>query len=468
MNNTLPSSTRKPGVYAGFDTSRGSANLPANAWRALIIAQRLEAGTVAGLVPTPVFSAPAAAGFFGAGSPAHLMAAIAIANNSQLDLTVITVDDAPESTKATGSITIGGTATGSGTSTLMVGNVKFDVGTSTDDDATATAAALIEVMGTVPGLPVTYSQDGSTINFTAKNAGTIGNSILLSFESDASGITLANLVDMNGGAVDPDLTELLDAVFATRYHCIITQFADPDNLLRQKTNVDTVSGKIEQRGERFYYSAGLALASVTTLASGVNFERSGTPYFRGTPSLPCEVAAAFGGYRCSVSDPSLSLDGDELVGLGLPAVADRLSRTEQEMCLHNGVTPIEVGPDGSVQIVRAITNYVVDSHGIADDTLLDDTTIATLDYVRDVVRAIARPKKATPRTAASYRDLIYARLKQLSAPSVEILLPIDDYKADLIVEANPSDRPAGWFRVAIPAPVVPGLHVLDETIVLYI
>ena len=41
-------------------------------------------------------------------------------------------------------------------------------------------------------------------------------------------------------------------------------------------------------------------------------------------------------------------------------MANRLSRTEQENALRNGVTPLDNGPDGVVQIVRAITTYTKD------------------------------------------------------------------------------------------------------------
>ncbi|MCM0081777.1 phage tail sheath subtilisin-like domain-containing protein [Geomonas sp. Red32] len=463
MYNNLPATTRKPGVYAGFNTAQGASSLPANAWRVLILAQRLAAGTVAALVPTQVYSAPQAGAYFGFGSPAHLMATIAIRNNPLIDLTVLAVDDAATATKATGSVAIEGPATSTAASRLKIGNLVFEVGTSSGDTASDVSAALATMVAAYAGCPVTVADNAGTLTFTAKNGGTVGNTIPIAFESDAAGIT-ATVTAMHNGAVDPDLTDALTAVFSTRYQIICSQFADSGNLPRLKEHVDQVSGKIEQRGSRFYYSVSGALAGVTTLAAGVNFERSGTPYFRGCPSLSCEVAAAFAGVRASVDDPSMPLDGMEIIGLGTPAIADRLSRTEQETCLHNGVTPIEVSPDGAIRIVRAITNYVLDSSGNPDDTLLDDTTMATLDYVRDVVRTIRKPPKSTARRAAAFRDQIYAKLKQMEQP--EILMDVDQHKPLLTVTANPSDRPAGWFEVSIPAGVVPGLHILDETITL--
>lgn len=461
---TLPNSTRKPGSYLGFDTSRAQSNLPANAQRVLIMAQRLAAGTVAALQPTGIFSDKEAATYFGKGSPAHLMAAIAIKNNPLLDLTVIALDDAVGSAAATGTFTVTGPATGAGTLTAWIGNKKIEFAIAKDDTDTEISAALrAAILALDHQLPVSSAVALGVVTCTSKAKGPFGNGIKLAASCTAPGVAVA-VAAMAGGLVAPDITNALAAVYSVRYHLIVSQFTDAANLILLRDHVEEVSGKIEQRGSRAYYGMIGAMGTATTQAGTLNSGRTRLPLLRGSYSHECEVAAAFVGYRAAIEDPSMPLNGAVLKGLHVPPFADRLSRAEQESCLHNGVTPLEVGPGDRIQVVRAVTNYLVDGEGIADDALLDESAIDTLDYVRDVIRAIPKPAKITARTLSRLWDLYYAALKRLEA--AEILVDIDLYKHRLIVEKDASQ--VGWVHAVIPAPVVPGLHVLDGTIELYI
>lgn len=466
MNNTLPSSTRKPGIYVGYNTTMANRNLPANYMRVLIIAQRLAAGTVAALVPTAVFSDSDAGAFFGVGSAAQLMCRAAIKANPLLDLTVIAVDDNGAGVLATGTITITGPATGAGILTVFIGMRKVEVAIGNTDTATAIALALKVACDGQPDLPGVASVAAGVFTWTAKHKGTIGNGIKLEAATTAAGTT-ATVVAMANGAGDPDIAAALTAIFAVRYALIACQFSDATNVGLLRTHLDTVSGKIEQRGARGYVGLTGTLAASITIAAATPFERICNAWSRGNRALACEIGAAYTAYRASVDDPAMPLDDEVLPGIPVPpAQADWPSRAEQESALHNGLTPLYIGVDNQVHICRAITSYLVDASGNPDETLLDDNPIPILDYVRDVVRAIARPKKCTQKRADSYRDLIYTQLKKLE--TAEILMDIDLYKARLQVIANPDNRPPGWFQVTIPAPYVPGLHILDETIELYL
>ena len=469
MNNTLATSTRKPGTYIGFDTSLANRNLPANPQRLLVIGQRRAAGTVAALVATAVFSDSDAAGYFGAGSQLHLMCRAAIKANGQLDLTAIALDDAGAGVLATGTVTITGPATATGILSLWVGLKNIQISIANGDTATAIAANLNTALGNLSDLAVTAGAALGVVTLTAKNKGTCGNGIKVALDAGTTlpaGVT-ATIVAMANGAGDPDITAALTAVFPVRYHLIATQFSDTTSLGLLRTHLDTVSSKIEQRGARGYFGFTGIYSAAVTLATTFNFERFSAVYSRGNRAMIGEIAAAYAAYRASVDDPSMPLDDDVLPGIPVPPnQSDWFSRSEQESCLHNALTPLYTGTDNQLHICRAITTYLTAGDGTADDTLLDDNPVPILDYVRDVVRAIPKPRKCTDKRAAGYRDLIYTALKKLE--TAEILMNVELYKAQLQVIANPDGKPAGWFKVIIPAPYVPGLHILDETIELYL
>jgi phage tail sheath gpL-like len=460
---TIPASIRKPGKYFEFNTRFAVRTLPANLQRMLVIGQRLAAGTVAALVPTQVFSDAQAADYFGNGSLAHLMCRAAITANRYLDLTVIAMDDAGTAIAASGTITITGPATTSGTLSISIGSRRVDLGVASGDTATAIATALAAELAKYPDLPVTASSALGVVTLTAKNKGTVANQIDLAAECTAKGVAAA-VAAMSGGSVDPTLSEALAKVFAEQYHVVATPYNDQANLVTLRDHLDAVSGSMEQRGAVGVYGFDGALASATTLAGQVNHGRVAGVYLRGTKSPAYEIACAFGGVMAYEEDPARPLNTLELKGISAPAIDQRLSRTEQENCLNNGVAPLEVGPGERVQIVRAITTYIQDAQGVDDISLLDITTIRTLDYARkawvDRISLRFPRSKKTGRVKSAIRtellDVAY-KLEEL-----EILENIDEHKGKLIVEDDLQDP--NRVNAAIPADVVNGLHVFAARI----
>ncbi|EPR1933158.1 phage tail protein, partial [Escherichia coli] len=122
------------------------------------------------------------------------------------------------------------------------------------------------------------------------------------------------------------------------------------------------------------------------LAAGVNSGRVSVPWYRGSVMLPAVLAAIYGAVMASEEDPARPLNSLALSGLDVVAMSQRESRNEQESALHNGLTPVEVGPGNTVQIVRAVSTYTVNAQGVADVSLLDITSIRTLDYTRKACR----------------------------------------------------------------------------------
>jgi phage tail sheath gpL-like len=456
---SIPSSIRKPGKYFEFNTKLAVRTLPANKQRMLIVAQRLAAGTVAEIIPTTVFSDAQAAEYFGHGSIAHLMVRAAIKANAYLDLTVCALSDSASTPVArVQTIALTGPATSTGVCTLYVGNVRYEVGVNSTDTATIIGTALKAALDGDPALPFTVVHTTGTLVFTAKNKGTVANQIDFLCTTTASGITVANTAT-TPGSVDPLLATALAACFGEQYNIIASPFIDSTSLTALKTHLDNISGPMEQRPGIGIFGIDDALGTVTTLASGVNSGRIVCAYLRGTKSPAYEIGAAYAAVKAYEEDPARPLNLLPLANIAAPAIADRLSRTEQENCFYNGTSPLEVGPGEVVQIVRAISTYIHDPQGIDDISLLDITTICTLDYVRAALRtriALRFPReKLSSKTPNAVRDQIMDVLEQLE--DLEIVEEVAANADGVICERDLQDP--NRLNAKIPVDVVNGLHI---------
>lgn len=455
----IAASIRKPGKYAEFNTALAVRTLPGNLQRTLIVGQRLAAGTVAANTVVDVFSDTDAATFFGRGSIAHLMVRAALVANPYLSLQVIAMDDAGAGVAAAGTVTITGPATGPGVLTVLVGDVPVQIAIASADTATVIAAALKAQFDAQPDLPVSATAALGVVTLTAKNKGTLGNGIKVAPTVTAGGVT-AVATAMAAGATDPTLATALAVVFASGHNIIISPWNDSTNLTALRTHLDSVSGPLEKRGAIGIFAHVGTLAAATTLAPTINSGRISGILVPNAYENAFEVAAAYGAVVASEEDPARPLNTLALTGIAAPPLANRLSRTEQENALYNGVTPTEVGPGDVVQIVRAITTYTKDPQSVPDISLLDLTTIRTLDYSRKawvdrISLRFPRAKKSA-RTKARVReellDVAY-KLEQL-----EILENVAANESGFIVEDDLQDP--NRLDVRIPADVVNGLHVV--------
>lgn len=460
----IPASIRKPGKYFEFNTKLAVRTLVNNKQRMLIIGQKTSAGSIAQKVPMLVFSDKEAETYFGYGSMCHLMVRAAIKANAYLDLTVISLDDAAAGVAASGSVTFTGPATSSGVFTLYVGSQKVEIAVNKDDTATMIGDALVSQMGKQTDLPVTAANNAGVVTLTAKNKGLCGNDISLAYEiTNASGIT-ATIAAMANGATNPSIADALAVVFPEQYHIIVTPFNTQTDLAVLRDHLDSVSGPMEQRSAIGVYGMNGALATATTLAGQVNHGRILCAYLRYTSatkikSMPYEIACAIASVVAYEEDPARPLNTLELKSITAPNISDRLSRTEQESCLYNGCAPLEVGPGEKVQIVRAISTYIKDAQGIDDVSLLDITTIRTLDYVRKACRERVSNRfpreKLSSKTPDKVRTELLDVLKKLE--ELEIVEEVDANKDGLIVERDLQD--VNRLDAKIPADVVNGLHV---------
>lgn len=454
----IPASIRKPGKYFEFNTKLAVRTLATNPQTVLIVAQKTADGTATENVPVQVFDTDTAGKLFGFGSQAASMVKAAMRAYSYVDLSVLPIADDSAGIAASGSLKLTGDATAQGVLTLTVADTEISVAAAAEDSAEALATALATAVNGERDLPVTAQAATGTVTLTAKNKGTLGNGIVLSYVCTVPGIT-PTLTKMAGGQKDPDIAEALTAVFAADYTIYCVPWAVQAPLTALREHLDNIGGPMEQRGAIGVYASTGTLSAATTLAGQLNAGRITGALLPGSTTPPEQIAAAYAAVLASEEDPARPLNTLVLTGVTVPPVASRLGRTEQEVCLKNGVTPLEAGPGDVVQIVRAISTYTVNAEGTADVSLLDITTIRTLDYVRKAIReriSLRFPReKLSTRTPAKVRSEILDVLRGLE--SLEIVEEVDANADGVVVERDLQD--ANRLDAKIPTDVVNGLHV---------
>jgi phage tail sheath gpL-like len=463
----IPASTKKPGAYFAINTANANRGLPANTDRILLLGQRLASGSVAANALVELPDEATARNAFGAGSVVHQMARAAFTANPYLTLSAISVDDAAGSLAATAKITPTGTGTGSGVVSVFIGAESANIAVMQGDTAAVVASGIVAAINAKPDWAVTAAVVAADVVLTAKAKGTLGNGIVYTATNNAPGITIAltsaSSGQLAGGQTDPSLAAALTAIFAAGHTLLVTSLADAANLALLRNHAAQVSGPLEQREATVIWGNTGSLSTATTQAGTLNFEWASVAWFRGTASGPWEVAAAYAAIISSESDPANPLNDLIMPGLNIPLKSAWPIRSEQEIALNNGVTPIYIGPGQNAQIVRAVSTRTLDAAGIRDETLLDITTMRTLGAVRRVSRAAVTKlgvKKITPRNLLRIRSALLVALIQME--KLEWVKNVEQNKPSLLVEIDLSNPKQ--VNARIPADIVDGLHIFGAVI----
>ncbi|WMD23100.1 phage tail sheath subtilisin-like domain-containing protein [Achromobacter seleniivolatilans] len=465
----IPVSTLKPGAYFEFNTKLARSSLPTNLQRVLIYGQRLATGMTPALTTVDVFNDKDAAVYFGAGSIAHRMVINAIEANPNAQIAVIAVDDAAASQAAQGEVEITAAATGRGILKFFVGPESVDVAIETDMPAADMAAATAAAINANVELPVTATATAGKIKVEAKHKGEAGNQIkLAAVVRYSTGATNTITAQLAGGLADPDLRPAYAAAFGSSYEIRVCPFATQEALLAFRDHLEELGSPLEQRDAIGVAGFPGTLAAATTVASAVNSSIITLAWYNKSKRTTGEIAAGYAAVMAGEEHPARPLNYLEIQGLDIIAQEDYPGRKEQENALHNGVTPLIVGPGNRVQIVRAISTYLVDAQNIPDDSSLDITVFRTLHYFRKACRqavALRFPRELlSEKTPPKVRTLLLQISYQCE--DLEILQNIDQYKDRLVVQKHPQNK--GMAVASIPAPIVHGMHVFAGRIDLYV
>ena len=459
--NTIPVDIRTPGVHVEIDNSGALKGLPGMPSRLLVIGQRLTAGTVAEAVPTRVLDAAEAETFFGRGSQLHHMFRALKANNKYTESWAIALDDAVAGAAAAGTITFGGTVTVAGTLNLYIAGVRIRVAVATTDAGSDVATNVVAAITAKTDLPVTAAVNGTTpeqVDVTARHKGLNGNDIDIRVnynvgEALPTGLTVA-IVAMAAGTANPDVATAIAVMGDTWYTDIVVPYTDAANLTALETELASRFGPMFMMDGHAYAAATDTHANLTTLGNGRNSPHVTIMGNKGSPTPPCEWAAALAGvcaYHARI-DPARPFQTLPLVGLLPPSEADRFTQTERNLLLFDGIATFKVDDGGRVLIERVITTYETNAGGVDDVSYLDLNILKTLAYLRYSVRArialkFPRHKLADDGTrvdegqAVVTPKIIRAELIALARDweGAGLAENVDQFKTDLIVERDGTD-----------------------------
>ncbi len=478
--NNIPSNIRVPLFYAEVDNSM--ANTATADLKTLLVGQMTAEGKATAGQPVLVSSDSIGKELFGRGSVLALMNSAYRENDTYGEVWAIPVEDPTGGAKASGTFTITGEATATGSVYAYIGAERVMVNVAIGDDAATIATNLAAAINAKLDLPVTAAAEEGIVTLNAKNAGTWGNDIHLTVnlqgyaagESDPEGIGIT-VAGMSGGTGVPDLSGVVTAMGDEAYDFIAMPYNDITSLDTFKTAMNDVSGRWSPMSQIYghVYSAMRGTVSALQAFGAVRNDQHATiiGIEPDVPSLAVEILGAFTA-RCArsiLNDPARPLQTLELIGITPAAEGSRFTLSEKQTLLTSGIaTTYTAG--GYMRIERAITTYQTNAFGDADNSYLDSETLHTLAYIiRSLKTAITskynRHKLANDGTRygsgqavvtpSVIRGELIAQYAKLEARA--IVEDASRFADNLIVERNATDP--NRVDVLLPPDLVNGLRI---------
>jgi phage tail sheath gpL-like len=391
----IAADTETPGTVIEFNNTRVGAS--AQPQRALLIGQKLTAGTVAQNLLRRIDTADQAGKMWGRGSHMHDMAVAFKAANKTTELWGIALDDGGSSVAAAATLTITGPATGSGSIYLLAGGKRIVQGVTSGQANTAIATALAATINALTDVPFTAGVASGVVTLTAKQKGTLGNQldVRLNYypgEELPAGVG-CTISAFASGATDPDVATVLVAIAGVQYNKIACALSDAANLTKVEAELSTRFGPDDQIEGRVIAGIVGAVGAMSALGQARNSPFSSLMGNGKSPTSPWVTAAAVCGVDALDPDPARPRQNMPLPrSILAPAESDRPIRTERNALLKDGVSTFIYGIDGSVSIEVMRQTYKLNTLGLADRSYKYPMTIDTLGYIRYDFRAYISQK----------------------------------------------------------------------------
>lgn len=463
--NLVPSTLRVPFTAVEFDSSQANQGDSLLPYSALIIGQKLAAGTGTAdtFVRCPDIATAIALG--GRGSMLHQQAKawFAIPNNS-VELWLGILADNGAGVAATGTIVVSGPATAAGTISLYLGGVLVSVAVALNDASTAIATAIGAAINAAADLPVTAGVASSTVTLTFRHKGLVGNSydVRANYNGESLptgvGLTITAVGSVVAGTTNPTLTALISAMSAQWFQIWTHPYTDATSLTAIETELLSRAGPLRAiDGYAIASASAAALSTLQSLGTGRNSPYSEIVAQSGNNPLtpPMEFAAGVAA-RVAIAasiDPARPFQTLQVDGALPVAAIDTYDVLERDTLLHSGIATTRTAAGGVVQLDRMISTYQINPSGQADTAYLDATTILNLLYLRYDFRARMQSKYPRHKLAddgtivGSGQDIITPQQGRAEAVAwftakmkQGLVQNLDAFKTNLVVERNTSDR----------------------------
>lgn len=480
--NTIPVDLLTPGTYVEFDNSRANSGLIGQRHKALLIGQRLAAGTVAASVPTRITRVGEAQGAFGRSSMLAAMCEAFIAQSPSVELWAVAADDAGAGVAATGTLSFTGPSTAAGTLHLYIAGTYVPVAVASGMTAAQLATAVAAAITADASLPVTAAVDGVNlfeVDITARHKGEVGNTIDLRINYQQGQATPAGIAvtvpTMSGGTTNPTLTAALASIGDAQYLTIAMPYTDATSLTALESELaERWTGLAANDGHGFTAAAG-SHGAIGTLGDGRNSPHVTIMGAQGSPTWVPIIAAQVAAADAAEPDPARPRQTLPLKSVLPPSVTARYTRAERNSHLQDGVATFTVDDGGVCRIERLVTTYKTNAQSVADPSYRDVEILRSLSFIRFQVRArisqvyprhkladdgnsfapgqaVATPRGIRGELIALFQDLV----------NVGVVENIDQFKADLVVERAADDR--NRVNVLLPPDLVNQLRVFAAQI----
>ena len=385
-----PDSNRVPGVYVEMDPSQ--ANSATQLQNTLLIGQIAITGTAAANQPVLVESQAQLVTLCGAGSMLANMGIRYLARDPFGPLYLLPIEDDSASQEATGTITVAGPATASGTLIVYVGGLLVQCGVSSADSAAVIGTNLAAAINATQNVEVTAAAAIGVVTLTSVGKGDVFNDIDIRTnylgaaggQYDVPGVTLT-IDPMTGGTgtagIDAALANLSDQSF----DFIISPYTDTGSLDSLKAFLADDVGRWSW--EQMIYGGAFAafrgtLGECTTFGMSRNDQHISITAFNDSPDPPWIWATEMGAASASSlrADPGMPLQYINTT-LKAPPIASRWTLGERNTLLYDGMSTTRVGDDGTVIMERMCTTYQKNAAGATDNSYLDVETMYGLMFV---------------------------------------------------------------------------------------
>lgn len=371
---------RLPGIFIDVDATR--ANNATAPLRAILFGQKTSSGTGAAGVAVLSQGVAHAKTIAGPGSILALMLARYRQTDPFGEVWLVPLADDGSAVAATGTIAFTGPATAAGTLSLYIGGQRVRQAVTSGMTASQLATALVATVNGQTDLPVTAAASSGTVTFTAKNAGALGNDIVISLnllglaggEATPAGIG-ATITAMASGATNPSLTTALTNLGEQDFEFYGVPYTDSASLNAMQSFFSDATGRWSW--QKMLYGCGFSayratVGNLATFGAGRNDNHmcvmgiptdTPDPVWDWTADI---VAAVANRVR---TDPGQSFWTTAL-SVRPPSVATRFIATDRNTLLYDGISTFTVDAAGQVRIEKLITLYQVNAFNQPDDAWL--------------------------------------------------------------------------------------------------